>query len=99
MAAAKWGVFDATKYPVLAELSEKQKGIFGLRHVTTHFQKNLGALAGVVESMDHGGEFDKAASTQALRKIIVNALQFAHLSGIQPQEIEKDIEEWQNSTH
>ncbi len=98
IAVRKWGVFDGTKYPVLDELSENQKDIFALRHITTHFLKNVGALAAVVESMDHGAALDKTGATQALRKVLINALQYAHHAGISVHELENEVTEWEKQT-
>ncbi|MBI3627707.1 MAG: hypothetical protein HY220_03130 [Candidatus Sungbacteria bacterium] len=86
---------DEVNYPPLATLwMRNARHDFLLKHAVLHQQKAVGALAGLVEPLDHGGALDHNGLLVAIRKTIVNAMEIAAVAGIASDEVEAEIGRW-----
>lgn len=89
--AADRFTFDRDHYPNLPE--GEQVRLFAQRHLLLHLNKNIGAIAGVVEPGDHG-ESQGNVSAPVIGKLIVNALRLADVSGVTMEELQASILNW-----
>ena len=86
--------FNRERYPGFDRLNPEERRNFALRHVALHVGKAQGALMGVVEALDHGGELNIEALTVALRKLLVDTIQTAGIAGISAETLLLAIEDW-----
>lgn len=90
--AAKRFPFDQEHYPELP--ADKGKAdVFAQRHLHLHLSKNLGEIAAAVEPKDHGGS-GAPVSPQVIRKLLVNAIRLADVSGVSMQDLQASLDNW-----
>lgn len=84
--------FDRANYPALPENKDRARD-FARKHVFLHLTKNVGAVARSIESCDHGGKVE-SISVETIRKLLVNAIQMADVSGISMEDVHASIQKW-----
>jgi len=89
----KW-VCDPAHYPALAVLKNTPfANDFKRKHALLHLIKQLGKIETMEEKIDHGAReaFDEELVVECLAKSIINCMQYARVSEINPEKIEKWI--------
>ncbi len=90
--AAKRFPFDAEHYPEIPKDGDGANH-YAQRHLHIHLSKNLGEVAAAIEPKDHGAEGGHV-SPQLIRKLLVNVIRLADVSGVSMQEIEASLDNW-----
>ncbi len=88
--------FEAENYPEIPQDVEQIK-VFAQKHLLLHLSKNLGEIAGAIEPQDHG-KIGSPISPQLVRKLLVNSLRLADVSGVSIYDIEKSLTDWSSGT-
>jgi hypothetical protein len=90
--AAKRFPFDDSHYP---DMPAGEKGqFFAQKHLHLHLVKNIGEIAAALEPMDHGRENGSRVSPQVIRKLLVNTLRLADMSGITIESVGASLDNW-----
>ena len=90
--AAERFPFDDEHYPEIPK-DKEGAGHYAQRHILLHLIKSLGEVAAAIEPKDHGAK-GSHVSPQVIRKLLVNALRLADVSGASMQEIQASLENW-----
>jgi hypothetical protein len=90
--AAKRFPFDQEHYPDIPKDKEKAD-LFARKHLLVHMNKNLGEIAAAIEPGDHGQE-GPHITPQVLRKLLVNTIRLADMSGVSMQDIQASLDNW-----
>ncbi len=83
-----------SKYPRLEGMSVPDQDRFAFRHIIFHAQKSLGKLAEFEERLDHGAKLGTPARRMqgtVAAKMLINAYQLAHLAGLDPDSLLREV--------
>ncbi len=84
--------FVPEKYPKLEGLSDAERQVFAIRHLSQHFSKTSGKIAAAIEPADHGKEVNIEEIKTNLPKSLVNTLRLAELVGMDEKELIAGVE-------
>src|SRR3989344_1331344 len=84
---AKHFIFDEKTYPELANVSDKQRLMFAIRHSALHLAKTSGKIAAIGEAIDHSKEVDMAQLKTDIPKVLITVLRLAEVIGMSENDI------------
>ena len=90
---------DLETYPAmpLGEAAARERDAFLLTHASLHLSKQAGKVAGLIESIAHGGAFDRCGMEQQLGYTLIDILQLANLVGIDEYDFMAVLREWEEA--
>ncbi|OGZ43561.1 MAG: hypothetical protein A3J55_01455 [Candidatus Ryanbacteria bacterium RIFCSPHIGHO2_02_FULL_45_17b] len=87
--------FDESNYPArLKNVSPEEARAFAFDHLQKHLSKNVGSLAGIVESVDHGLPLDTTDILRIVRNLFVGSLHLASVAGISTEALCDEVGRW-----
>lgn len=87
--------FDESNYPKrLKGVSPEEAQAFAFDHLHKHLSKNIGVLAGIVESVDHGLPLDTTDILRITRNLFVGSLHLASVAGITTEALCNEVKRW-----
>jgi len=79
--------FTPEKYPAMRGMIFPRRQEFAVDHSIKHAMKTVGKLAAQSESRDHGGHEDYDSLRTDTIKLVITALNLAHVLGIRPEDL------------
>lgn len=90
--AAKRFPFNREHYPDIPDDPGKANH-YAQKHLLTHLSKNIGEIAAAIEPKDHG-RHDTEVGATIIRKLLVNTIRLADVSGVPLESIQASISNW-----
>lgn len=87
--------FDDSNYPTrLKNASAEEVQVFAFDHIHKHLSKNVGALANIVEVVDHGLPLDTTDILRITRNLFVGSLQLTSVACVTAEALCNEVERW-----
>lgn len=89
----KWQ-FDESRYPGISELSESERRMFEIKHITAHMVAAVAKATKVGEKYDHGNPIDEELLHDAVGDAFITVLQLAGRAGMDDEDLATFIADW-----